>query len=171
MKYIPLTDKDRRTIRNDMKPGMIFGILAFCAGMLASILLALDTREPSYTRLALLLLASVGIGLVVYRTMNRKHIKDLKHGNKKVVVATVQQKVDRSIFGSDRGKGPMPTLTNLVATMEEDGRKEKALYFFVVNGKMSRVPFAVFNATNEGDLIEMHYTEYGNNFLGFHNPK
>lgn len=166
--YLPLTERDRKIMRNDMMPGRIFGLLAAGVALIGLIIMLPAYEGFRLWTLPLALLGSAVVGGLIWYAMNRKLLEALKAGYKKAVTVTLQRKEARSVFGPDRGKGPGTTMNNLVNTIGEGGREDDSTYFFVVDNKMYRTSKEMFDAASDDDPIEMHYTAYSNRFLGFY---
>ena len=168
MKHLPLTEHDRKIIRNDMMPGHLLGIVArgvILIGGFVTLLLYEGLRLWTFPTV---LLSAAAVGWYVHYRINRKLLEDLKANSKKVVTVTVQRKEAVSIFGHARGKGPGIPLGNLVKTIGKGERVDEYTYFFVIDNIRYRVTREMFDMINDGDPIEMHYTAYGNHLIGLY---
>lgn len=166
-KYAALTPDDIRQIRNDIMPARFFSLLAFGILAVASIILYIQYGDRSALALTGLAAATLLLTWFVYWILSHKHIRDIKFGRKYAETVRVGQKYSRSVFNPDKNSGPMPKLTNLVATMGEGTREGHELYFLVINDRMYSIAKHIFDGVDVNDEIEMFYTESGRNFLGF----
>lgn len=150
-----LSAKDIKTIKYEKRMGYIYSgfLLSGCALFNLFYMVAVDNKVWEVNILVNIIFISLSI-LVPY-WMNRKHNQDLKMGVKIVKLEKVQQKENETSY--EAGSGTL-------YIGQEMNRTSKLN--LIINGYRYEVEKEVFDKAEVGELIEMHYTFYGNNLLG-----
>ncbi len=165
-KSLNLTETDRKELIHMTKPGYLIPILFIGIGAIINLYFLLG-RDVQYNPI-ILLSSDIGfatICFVIFYLINRKYYKDLKIGSKKVKTGKVSGKEDRTSFEAGSGTLHIPGLGDRFPKQWSQKMKPNYLVYFIINNYRYKVNKTLYDKTNIGDLVEMHFSEFSNTLL------
>jgi len=116
----------------------------------------------------ILYLVDIGLLLIcifISYLMNRKHYKDLKGGVKKIHRAEVSGKHDKTSHEAGSGTLYLPILGDLFPKLFGQKSKPNHLVYLIIGNCRYQVNKELYDNVRKGELVEMHYSIYGNTLL------
>ncbi|WP_133250001.1 hypothetical protein [Marinifilum breve] len=161
-----LTDTDIKEIKYMTRAGYIIPTLFLAFAALESIYLVLGEGVDPSTITFILINASVVTCLIIISYLiNRKYFKDLKSGEKKIEIHTVQKKEDRTSYEAGSGTLHIPILGDLFPKLWSQEMKKNYLMYLIIKNTRFEVSKELYDQVNIGESVQMHYSRYSNILL------
>ncbi|MEI6765537.1 MAG: hypothetical protein WCM76_07835 [Bacteroidota bacterium] len=167
-----LSKTDIKQIKYELRPGIIFSIIVLFFGGLFNVLFF--TSENYNSRILFIVVADVVImcsSLLVFYAMNRKYIKDLRAGTKQSKTGTVENKEEEISYEAGSGNLHIPILGDIFPKIWGQKMKENTKFFLIISNRKYEVEKEFYDKVNNGDLLEIYFSEYSEILLGLEMKK
>jgi Ca2+/Na+ antiporter len=167
-----LTELDRKEIKNMTRIGFVIpSMIILLAGTLNMYFL-LDTKVNFNTQILLLAdFAIILLCIFISYKMNRKHFKDLRNGLKRIELAKVSGKHNKTSNEAGSGTLYIPILGDLFPKLWGQKSEPNYLVYFIIDNYRYEVNKELYDKVKEGEIVEMHYSIFGNTLLKIENSK
>jgi hypothetical protein len=163
-----LTKEDKKILKYEMRLGFVFSFLVLAFGVLFNIpFFAFKRYNLNLTEILLIDLLIICLSILILYFMNRKLVKDLKDGTKKIKTETVIRKEEKVVYAAGSGALYIPVLADLIPGLFRQEMNSRKKYFFYINNNRFDVDQSIYEKVNEGGLVEMYYSQYSDTLLGF----
>ena len=112
------------------------------------------------------ILLTIVISYLILFAINRKINKDLKLEKKLIETKTVQKKENTQDYEVGSGSLYIPILGDLFPELWGQKMKSFKVLRLTIDGEKYSVAKEIFDNVEEGDSIELHWSYYGEIFLG-----
>lgn len=161
-----LTEADRKEIKQMTRIGFVLPGFILCFTAIINLLFILDQNK--HTDFLTLILIDVGIiisSFGISYLMNRKYYKDLKIGIKRIRFEEVQDKENKTSYEAGSGALHRPFLGKLFPKLWSQEMKPDYLVYLIINHTRYEIKKTLYDKVNNGDIVEMHYSEFSNTLL------
>jgi hypothetical protein len=163
-----LTIEDKKILKYEMRLGYVFSFLVLAFGVLFNIpFFAFKRYDLNLTEILLIDLLIICSCILILYFMNRKLVKDLKDGTKKIKTDTVIRKEEKVVYAAGSGALYIPVLADMFPSLFKQGMNSCKKYFFYINNNKFDVDQLIYEKVNEGGLVEMYYSQYSETLLGY----
>ncbi len=153
-----LSEKDKNLLKEEMRFGITVALLFLGIGLFIGLTCYVFSTQIALWMLVVFYVLIVLASFAIYGMFNRKRTIDLFRDRKRRVTVTVQDKLEAP--SAEAGSGmPLPGIL---------GMNRYNVYWLVVENVCYMVDKDIYDLFEAGGKAEMHYTDYGNNFLGFY---
>jgi hypothetical protein len=161
-----LTELDRKEIKNMTRFGFVLPtMIALLAGIL-NVYFLLDTKISFNPQILFIIdFIVILLCIIISYRMNHKHFKDLRNGVKRIELAKVRSKQNKTSYDAGSGTLHIPVLGDLLPKLWSQKSEPNYLVYFIIDNSRYEVNKELYNNVNEGDAVEMHYSMFGNTLL------
>ncbi len=153
-----LSGRDKKLLMEEMRFGITVALLFLGIGLFIGLTCYVFSTVIALWMLIVFYILIILASFAIYGMFNRKRTIDLFRDRKRRVIVTVQDKWDSASAEAGSGK-PFPYIL---------GMNRYNVYWLVVENVYYKVDKDIYDLFETGGKAEMHYTDYGNNFLGFY---
>jgi len=161
-----LTGSDRKEIKSMTRFGFVLPTMIILLGVILNMYFLLDTKvnlNPQILFAADFVIILLCI-FISYR-MNHKHFKDLRNGVKRIELAKVTSKQDKTSYEAGSGTLYIPILGDLFPKLWGQKSKPKHLVYLIIDNYRYQINKELYDKVRKGELVEMHYSIFGNTLL------
>ena len=157
---------------DEIKYGKRYGYIFSSAFMIfGAILLLLIFSHSSIIdfyalKIIAIIISTIGASYLILVGMNRKINKDLKSEKKLIETKTVEKKEKTIDYEVGSGSLYIPVLGKLFPKIWGQEMKSYEVLRLTIDGEKYSVGKDIFDNVKEGDSIELHWSYYGEIFLG-----
>jgi len=156
-----LTKKNIKKLKYEKRISFVFSGLVLAFGALLNLVYIVSNDEKGWLLLLLINIGIVGLSYLIAFFINRKINKDLGVGVKVVRIEKIEKKKHYIDYEVGSGALFIPILGNLFPKLWGHRMKEYSKYTLVIKGVGHDVEKELFDSVEEGDLIELHVSKYG----------
>jgi len=161
-----LSASDRKEIKNMTKFGFVLPTMIILLAGILNMYFLLDTKV-NFNLQILYLIDFVLILLCIFISyrMNHKHFKDLRNGVKRIELAKVTSKQDKTSYEAGSGTLYIPILGDLFPKLWGQKTEPNYLVYFIIENYQYEVNKELYDNVRKGNIVEMHYSIFGNTLL------
>ncbi len=139
-----LTEKDKKELRYQCRAGIVMIFLIPPAlFVLLTLLFSFLSPDPSVVEYSLIVVISIGIGLLIGYKMTNKYFKDIKNDEKELYIKTIDKKEKKIDFEAGSGKAGC-----LLKDMDAF-----TSYSFIIENTVYKVDKTLFDQCEEGGQV------------------
>ena len=162
-----LTPEEIKEIKYNKRLGYAFSVaIIACGAIIILVYSQMERIDLIDVRILELILLTFGLSALVLYVMNRKLNKDLRFEERLVETKKIDKR--KKIIDYEVGSGSLhiPFLGDLFPKIWGQEMKGYKKFRLTIDGENYDVEEELFNAVNEGDEIELHWSFYSEIFLG-----
>lgn len=162
-----LTPEEIKEIKYNKRFGYILSVVVIVCGTTTVFVCSqIETIKLSNIRIFELTFLTFGLSALVLYVMNRKLNMDLRFKERLVETKRIDNRKKLVDYEVGSGSLYIPLLGDLFPKIWGQEMKGKKKFRLTIDGENYDVEEDLFNAVNEGDEIELHWSFYGEVFLG-----
>ncbi|MGE0078102.1 MAG: hypothetical protein AB7S48_09600 [Bacteroidales bacterium] len=167
-----LTEKDRKVLKFEKRPGYVFAGLILCFGGLFNLIYFLIIKsEFNYLMIGLIDLGIIALSYFVLYKVNYKINLDLKENKKELLNRTVDKKVVEKSYEAGSGSLFIPFLGNLFPKLWGQKMNEAKKYYIISNEYKHEVDLITYNDLKKGTDFFIHFAKHSGIILNLSNDK
>lgn len=149
-----LTAEDIKAVKYEKRTGYILGGSVLLSALILNAFLAAGTT--GWDVVLGINAGAILAGSLLTWVVNRKYNDDLRYGTKTVMTLPLESKRHGFRYDGGTRRNPLKTFPK---------------WFLTLGGEEYDIDEGLYNELESGDLIELHYSEFGEVFLGIYKTK